>query len=568
MVAISVPKININQLNGQLSSLRNQINFDQIDGAARELQLQVESLQTTALGINVNEIVGGFQSLTQEIDILPTNTAIDTTEIQGVLNRGVATLAANPPNLNLTPELDGAIQSGLQAITGLTTQIAPGLNVALHSLPTPEAISSALSNISGEPLENLQDAVTAVAPQITQGLAAASTLLNQNNGISAAFSDTITSVTSSLNNYLNQGFGQVLKDVIQATSNPIGFAVEQLTANGPIANIPFSVTRQISSLLDNGNYLDAANLLQGYSNLSVPELETQLSQISTRLSSLVDQNDFALPFDRVGRISAPTITLGAFDGNWNGQSTTVRRPGATTSTGGGSTASGGYVFSIISSMEELEAELRGATREITETVLHWTANYIDQAHIGAEDVHEWHLARGWSGCGYHYIIKRDGTIQRGRPINIVGAHTVDFGHNRYSIGVSHVAGYNCVSGTPNPNRFISSESISDAQWRAQRNFLEVFYRVFPGGQVLGHNQCNTVGKVDPGFDVDNYILNTFNKRNAVRYANNYGPLSTAELNRSRGPEFDIRAYTTADLDSRPIQPRAPLPTTDNWVGPA
>ena len=44
MVTISVPKININQLNGQLSSLRNQINFDQIDGAARELQLQVESL--------------------------------------------------------------------------------------------------------------------------------------------------------------------------------------------------------------------------------------------------------------------------------------------------------------------------------------------------------------------------------------------------------------------------------------------------------------------------------------------------------------------------------------------
>ena len=149
MVAISVPTININQLNGQLSSLRNQINFDQIDGAARELQLQVESLQTTALGINVNEIVGGFQALTQEIDVLPANTAIDVSEIQGVLNRGVATLAANPPNLNLTPALDGAIQSSLQTITGLTSQIAPGLNVALHSLPTPEAISSALSVVSG-----------------------------------------------------------------------------------------------------------------------------------------------------------------------------------------------------------------------------------------------------------------------------------------------------------------------------------------------------------------------------------------------------------------------------------
>jgi hypothetical protein len=564
MVAISVPTININQLNGQLSSLRNQINFDQIDGAARELQLQTQSLQTTALGINVNEIVGGFQSLTQEIDVLPANTAIDTSEIQGILNRGVATLAANPPNLNLTPALDGSIQSSLQTITGLTTQIVPGLNVALHSLPTPEAISSALSVVSGEPIEKLQDAITSVAPQITQALASASVLANLNNGIANLFGSTVTSVTSNLNSYLNQGFSQVLKDVIQATSNPIGFVVEQLTANGPIPNIPFSVTRQVSAFIDNGNYLAAANLLQEFSNLSVSELETQLSQVSTRLTSLVDQNDFALSFDRVGRVSTPTITLGAFDGNWNDQSTTVRRPGATTSTGGGSTASGGYVFSIISSMEELEAELRGATREITETVIHWTANYIDQAYIGAEDVHEWHLARGFSGCGYHYIIKRDGSIQRGRPINIVGAHAVDFGHNRYSIGVSHVAGYNCVSGTPNPNRFISSESISDAQWRAQRNFLEVFYRVFPGGQVLGHNQCNTSGKVDPGFNVDNYILNTFGKRNVIRYANNYGPLSPIELNRARGSEYDINTYSVAEI----TPPRAPLPTTDNWVGTA
>lgn len=537
------------------------MNFDQIDGAARELQLQTQSLQTTALGINVNEIIGGFQSLTQEIDVLPINTAIDASEIQGVFNRGVATLTANPPNLNLTPELDGAIQSSLQSITGLTTEISPGLNVALHSLPTPEAVSSALSVVSGEPLENLQGAITSVAPQITQGLAVTSVMANQNAGIANSFGSTVTAVTNNLNSYLNQGFGQVLKDVIQATSNPIGFVVEQLTANGPVPNIPSSVTRQVSAFIDNGNYLGAANLLQGFSNLSVSELETQLSQISTRLSSLVDPNDFALSFDRVGRVSTPTITLGALDGNWNDQSTTIRRPGATTSTGGG------YVFSIISSMEELEAELRGATREITETVIHWTANYIDQAHIGAEDVHEWHLDRGWNGCGYHYIIKRDGSIQRGRPINIVGAHANDFGHNIYSIGISHVAGYNCVSGTPNPNRFISSESISDAQWRAQRNFLEVFYRVFPGGQVLGHNQCNTSGKVDPGFNVDAYILNTFGKRNVIRYANNYGPLNPTELNRARGPEFNIDTYTSADLTSRPIQPRAPLPTTDNWVGP-
>lgn len=36
--------------------------------------------------------------------------------------------------------------------------------------------------------------------------------------------------------------------------------------------------------------------------------------------------------------------------------------------------------------------------------------------------HQWHLNKGWSGIGYHYVIGKDGTIERGRPENTVGAH--------------------------------------------------------------------------------------------------------------------------------------------------
>ena len=50
-----------------------------------------------------------------------------------------------------------------------------------------------------------------------------------------------------------------------------------------------------------------------------------------------------------------------------------------------------------------------------------------------DDVHRWHLDRGWSGIGYHFFIRKDGTIWRGRPEDRVGAHTVDY--NSRSIGI-------------------------------------------------------------------------------------------------------------------------------------
>jgi len=52
--------------------------------------------------------------------------------------------------------------------------------------------------------------------------------------------------------------------------------------------------------------------------------------------------------------------------------------------------------------------------------------------------------------------------------------------------------------------------------------------------VIGHYQCTTTGKADPGFDVDAYIKNTFNKTNAIAYANSQGPLTRQQLITQRG----------------------------------
>jgi len=59
--------------------------------------------------------------------------------------------------------------------------------------------------------------------------------------------------------------------------------------------------------------------------------------------------------------------------------------------------------------------------------------------IGADEIYDWHVnGNGWSDIGYHWVIRRSGQIQTGRPIERAGAHTK--GHNSNSIGICLVGG--------------------------------------------------------------------------------------------------------------------------------
>ena len=61
------------------------------------------------------------------------------------------------------------------------------------------------------------------------------------------------------------------------------------------------------------------------------------------------------------------------------------------------------------------------------------------ADVSAETVHQWHLNNGWSGIGYHFLIRKDGTIEEGRPLGTVGAHV--YGENRHTVGINIVGNF-------------------------------------------------------------------------------------------------------------------------------
>lgn len=89
---------------------------------------------------------------------------------------------------------------------------------------------------------------------------------------------------------------------------------------------------------------------------------------------------------------------------------------------------------------------RGLFVEIIETKLNWagalakrsTIDMIVLHHASAKNctiynIHNWHLANGWVGCGYHYFINKRGEIFKGRPDDTIGSHAKGF--NSTTLGI-------------------------------------------------------------------------------------------------------------------------------------
>jgi len=185
-------------------------------------------------------------------------------------------------------------------------------------------------------------------------------------------------------------------------------------------------------------------------------------------------------------------------------------------------------FTYVSSVEELDAEFTRVEREVTEVVVHASETHTNK-DIGSIEINNIQIDLGHDGIGYHYVIRRDGRLQRGRPVNIQGDHAPVNGHDKFSIGIVMVGGINVATGEDNPTDYLSSQSFTREQFTTLEKFLNGYYRRFPGGQVFGHNDID-VNELDPYFDVVDYVESVFRKQNRTDDPLNASPLSPSEMN--------------------------------------
>ena len=127
-------------------------------------------------------------------------------------------------------------------------------------------------------------------------------------------------------------------------------------------------------------------------------------------------------------------------------------------------------------------------RNIDKIIIHCSAT-PEGRKVTVDEIRQWHLQRGWKDIGYHYVIYLDGTIHRGRPESVVGAHCV--GYNKNSIGICYIGGCD-KNMQPKDTRTVG-------QKRALIEILRRLKRDYPNATLHGHNEF--VKKACPSFNV-------------------------------------------------------------------
>lgn len=127
-------------------------------------------------------------------------------------------------------------------------------------------------------------------------------------------------------------------------------------------------------------------------------------------------------------------------------------------------------------------------RNIKEIIVHCSATAEGKDFTVAQ-IRQWHLQRGFTDIGYHYVIYRDGSVHVGRPEEVSGAHCT--GHNTISIGVCYIGG--CASDGKTPK-----DTRTDAQKAALVKLLKELKVKYPNATIHSHKEF--ANKACPSFD--------------------------------------------------------------------
>lgn len=128
-------------------------------------------------------------------------------------------------------------------------------------------------------------------------------------------------------------------------------------------------------------------------------------------------------------------------------------------------------------------------REIDKIIVHCSATKTS-SDIGTEEIRKWHVnGNGWSDIGYHKVIRRDGSIESGRDVEISGAHCR--GQNSNSIGICLIGG---VNADMNPEFNYTVEQMGSL-----RRLIVEYMKEHPKATLHGHNEFSP--KACPCFDV-------------------------------------------------------------------
>lgn len=238
-------------LNLSLGSLTSASNLGSLLSSTFDVQSKLDAAISSKLGTEVNQVLGGFQAITQETDA-----AADF-----VSGSGIAMLVENPPGLDIQKTASSS-NSDLEAITE-STMGGGFLNISITA-NTPEAIAKSLSAITNLPATAMSGVLQEISPAIDSITSQIDGVLGQiGKGLSVfgGIANEISSFEQKINSQFSGGLSGLLGNVsvdFQASLPPLFSNVTEIGSNAAVSDFTRDTTTvnssaQVQSILTGAN---------------------------------------------------------------------------------------------------------------------------------------------------------------------------------------------------------------------------------------------------------------------------------------------------------------------------
>ena len=432
--------VSIKSLSSAMKSIANGVVSSSV-GITAPLPKLALAARSSQFGQAPGETIAGITTITENLS----QNGLTPQDFQ----QPYAVLTDQIPGLydDLVDPIPSGLQSALNALEGTIDGAGTAKPNFLHevvTMATAQAVNNVLGNLTGKSSQQLESILRQISPrsvsgQVLDGLkefdeASLSTpkltiALNSSDGI-------LQSLVLSV--------GPAVIDNVAIDIDPV--IQERLQIVLASNRIPKRIKQGILSNIYSGNLDAAAKIVQDY-----PTGLTEVSEIIAELQKIeLDPNIV------IGGSGHTAYSINAGDRTFGTDQ---------------------HNFEYVATAEEFEAIIAGSTRTISTFILQFTGIEKD---LSSNEFNQIHNEAGYDGNQYHFIIRRDGIIQRGRPINTPGSST------------SGISGAEIVT-----IAFTGTIGINIPQSTTYRHITEAVYRIIPGAQFIESAQLSNISTRSP-----------------------------------------------------------------------